>query len=227
MRSSASCLEKAPQDRSMSVKQQAMQPSTLRMRLARLRVVSCSTARAKSRMGVSLNSFLAKFLMISTRMSGFASDLIRWPIPMISWFVFFMLSMKSLGETPLSYASENIFAASSSAPPKRGPMVSSPLHSAETRSLPALADTIVQCAPLTAGPWSAVTMRIISMKVQQAAGSLLRNQRRLSTPPRPRSSAKTSEMGMPQYFSSSPRSSEMEEMKLAGFRTRPSFLAHV
>ena len=44
---------------------------------------------------------------------------------------------RSLGATPLPWASANIWAASSRAPPKRGPMVSSPLHKEDTRSFPA------------------------------------------------------------------------------------------
>mmetsp|Transcript_23277 Transcript_23277/g.49570 ORF Transcript_23277/g.49570 Transcript_23277/m.49570 type:complete len:212 (-) Transcript_23277:989-1624(-) len=211
----------------MSVKQHAMQPSTLRIRFARFFVVICSTASAKSKMAVSLNSFFAYCLMISTRWSGFARDLIRWPMPMTNLLAFFMLSMKSLGDTPLSCASENIWAASSRAPPKRGPMVRRPLHRAETKSLPARAVTMVLWAPLTAGPWSAVTSRIISMNLQHSGGNCRRNQRRASTPPTPRLFSKTSEMGTPQYLSSSPRSSAMEEIKLAGFRTTPSFFAQV
>ena len=41
-------------------------------------------------------------------------------------------------------------AASSMAPPKRGPMVSRPLTRQEIRSLPALEVTIVLCAPAQA-----------------------------------------------------------------------------
>mmetsp|Transcript_92896 Transcript_92896/g.289047 ORF Transcript_92896/g.289047 Transcript_92896/m.289047 type:complete len:217 (-) Transcript_92896:100-750(-) len=198
MRSSHSSREKAPQERIMSTKETAMQPSTLRMRFARFLVVSCSVARAKSRMGVLLKFFFAYSLMSTTRWSGFARDLMRWPMPMISWLVFFIFSMKSLGLTPLSWASENILAASSSAPPKRGPIVSKPLQRADTRSLPARAVTIVLCAPLTAGPWSAVTMRIISMNFVHSLGSCRRNQRSESTPPMPRSWPKTSEIVTPQ-----------------------------
>mmetsp|Transcript_23113 Transcript_23113/g.64130 ORF Transcript_23113/g.64130 Transcript_23113/m.64130 type:complete len:246 (+) Transcript_23113:421-1158(+) len=227
MRSSHSSREKAPHERIMSTKATAMQPSTLRIRFARFRVVSCSTSRAKSRMGVALKFFFAYSLMMTTRWSGLASDLTRCPIPMISWLVFFIFSMKSFALMPLSYASANIFAASSSAPPKRGPMVSKPLHKAETKSFPARAVTIVLCAPLTAGPWSAVTMRIISMNLVHSLGSCRRNHRSERTPPMPISCSKTSVMVTPQYFSSSPRSSEMEEMKFAGLRTMPSFLAHV
>eukprot|EP00438_Fugacium_kawagutii_P008479 Skav210931 [mRNA] locus=scaffold713:42659:43859:- [translate_table: standard] len=71
---------------------------------------------------------------------------------MMSLFCFLHCSTKSLGEMPLSRASANIFAASSNAPPKRGPMVNKPLHKAETKSFPARAVTMVLCAPLTAGP---------------------------------------------------------------------------
>mmetsp|Transcript_31995 Transcript_31995/g.62982 ORF Transcript_31995/g.62982 Transcript_31995/m.62982 type:complete len:246 (-) Transcript_31995:2481-3218(-) len=226
-RSSHSSLENAPQERIISMNDTAMHPSTLRMRLARFLVVNCSTCRAKSKMGVDLKCFFAYSLIITTRWSGFARDLILWPIPMMSWFVFFILSMKSFGLTPLSYASANIFAASSSAPPNLGPIVSRPLQSADTRSFPALAVTIVLCAPLTAGPWSAVTIKIISMNFIHSVGNCRRNHNNESTPPMPISCWKTSVMGTPQYFSSSPRSSEIEEMKLAGFLTMPSFLAQV
>mmetsp|Transcript_115201 Transcript_115201/g.372322 ORF Transcript_115201/g.372322 Transcript_115201/m.372322 type:complete len:217 (-) Transcript_115201:364-1014(-) len=198
IKSSTSSSEKAPQDLSMSTKQTAMQPSTLRMRLALFLVVTCSTARAKSRMLVSLKCFFANSLMITTRWSGFARDLILWPIPMISLFIFLDCSTKSFGPTPLSWASLNIFAASSKAPPKRGPTVRRPEAKAETRSLPARAVTMALCAPLTAGPWSAVTMRTISMNLQQASGNRRRNHRSESTPPTPKDCEKTSEMDIPQ-----------------------------
>lgn len=42
----------------------------------------------------------------------------------------------------------------------------------ETRSFPALAQTIVLWAPDTAGPWSAVTIKHISMNWQAYFGSL-------------------------------------------------------
>lgn len=42
----------------------------------------------------------------------------------------------------------------------------------ETRSLPALAQTMVLWAPDTAGPWSAVTIRHISMNWQAYLGNL-------------------------------------------------------
>mmetsp|Transcript_65820 Transcript_65820/g.170881 ORF Transcript_65820/g.170881 Transcript_65820/m.170881 type:complete len:246 (-) Transcript_65820:985-1722(-) len=227
MRSSHSSREKAPQERIMSTKATAMHPSTFKIRFARLRVVSCSTSKAKSKVGVLLKCFFAYSLMMTTRWSGFASDLMRCPMPMMSWFVFFIFSMKSLALTPLSWAAANIFAASSKAPPNRGPIVSRPLHNADTKSLPARAVTIVLWAPLTAGPWSAVTMRIISMNLVHARGSCLRNHKSDKTPPMPISCAKTSDIVTPQYFSSSPRSSAMDEMKLAGLRTMPSFFAQV
>mmetsp|Transcript_23273 Transcript_23273/g.49556 ORF Transcript_23273/g.49556 Transcript_23273/m.49556 type:complete len:246 (-) Transcript_23273:27-764(-) len=227
MSSSHSSRVKAPQERIMSTKETAMQPSTLRMRFARFLVVSCSTSKAKSRIGVLLKCFFAYPLIISTRWSGLARDLMRCPMPMMSWLVFFILLIQSLGFAPLSCAEANIFAASSSAPPKRGPMVRRPLQRAETKSLPARAVTIVLWAPLTAGPWSAVTMRIISMNFVISGGSWRRNQRSESTPPMPNSFVKTSEIVTPQYLSSSPRSSAMEEMKFAGFRTIPSFFAQV
>lgn len=42
----------------------------------------------------------------------------------------------------------------------------------ETKSLPARAHTIVLCAPLTAGPWSAVTIKHISKYLHAYLGSL-------------------------------------------------------
>mmetsp|Transcript_115199 Transcript_115199/g.372315 ORF Transcript_115199/g.372315 Transcript_115199/m.372315 type:complete len:246 (+) Transcript_115199:336-1073(+) len=227
IKSSHSSREKAPQERIMSTKETAMQPSTFRIRFARFLVVSCSVANAKSRIGVLLKFFFAYSLISTTRWSGFARDLMRCPMPMMSWFVFFIFSMKSFGLTPLSCASENILAASSSAPPKRGPIVRRPLQRADTKSLPARAVTMVLCAPLTAGPWSAVTMRIISINFVHSFGNCRRNHSSDRTPPMPRSWPKTSEIVTPQYVSSSPRSSEMEEMKFAGLRTMPSFLAQV
>mmetsp|Transcript_658 Transcript_658/g.2759 ORF Transcript_658/g.2759 Transcript_658/m.2759 type:complete len:246 (+) Transcript_658:280-1017(+) len=226
-RSSTSSGENAPHDRSMSTKHTAMQPSTFKIKFARLVVVICSTPHAKSKTGVLPKWFLAKFLMMTTRWSGFASDLIRCPMPMMSLLFFLQLSTKLFGDMPESCASLNILAASSKAPPKRGPMVSKPETRAETRSLPARAVTMALWAPLTAGPWSAVTIKIISMNLQQACGRRFRNQSKESTPPMPKFWLKTSEIVMPPYLSSSPRSSEMEEMKLAGLRTNPNFLAQV
>mmetsp|Transcript_13165 Transcript_13165/g.52748 ORF Transcript_13165/g.52748 Transcript_13165/m.52748 type:complete len:246 (+) Transcript_13165:569-1306(+) len=227
MSSSASSMVKAPQCLRRSTKQTAMQPSTLRMRFERLEVVTCSTPSAKSRVGVLGKCFLAKSLMMTTRMSGFSSDLMRWPMPMMRTLFFLHSLTKSLAVMPLSVAAVIIDAAPSSAPPKRGPMVRRPETSDETRSLPARVETMVLCAPDTAGPWSAVTMRIISTNLVAYGGSFLRNHRSDRTPPTPRSSEKTSEMSMPEYLSSSPRSSEMVEMKLAGLRIMPSRLAHV
>mmetsp|Transcript_67318 Transcript_67318/g.194950 ORF Transcript_67318/g.194950 Transcript_67318/m.194950 type:complete len:246 (+) Transcript_67318:235-972(+) len=227
MSSSHSSWLKAPQERIMSMKQTAMQPSTLRMRFARFRVVTCSTSRAKSRIGVDWKCCLANSLMITTRWSGFASDLMRCPIPMMSWLVFFIFSTKSLGLRPVSWASENCLAASSKAPPKRGPIVKRPLHRAEIKSFPARAVTMVLWAPLTAGPWSAVTIKIISMNLVQCSGRRRRNHKRESTPPTPKFCWNTSLIVTPAYLSSSPRSSAMDEMKFAGLRTMPSFLAHV
>ena len=59
------------------------------------------------------------------------------------------------GALTLSQASRKKRAASSMAPPKRGPMVSSPETRQLIRSLPARAVTIVLWAPDTQGPWSA------------------------------------------------------------------------
>ena len=51
-------------------------------------------------------------------------------------------------------------------------MVSSPEVRLETRSLPARAQMMVLWAPETAGPWSAVTIRHISMNWQEYLGNL-------------------------------------------------------
>jgi hypothetical protein len=56
-------------------------------------------------------------------------------------------------------------AASSIAPPNRGPIVSSPLTRHDTRSLPARDVTIALCAPDTHGPWSAQSITHISMNL--------------------------------------------------------------
>merc|ERR1712014_289193 len=89
--------EKAPHDRIMSTNDTAMQPSTLRIRFARFLVVICSVSRAKSRMVVDLKCFLAYSLINTTRWSGFARDLIRWPMPISSRFSFLHLSINALG----------------------------------------------------------------------------------------------------------------------------------
>mmetsp|Transcript_46286 Transcript_46286/g.122861 ORF Transcript_46286/g.122861 Transcript_46286/m.122861 type:complete len:270 (-) Transcript_46286:2429-3238(-) len=227
MKSCTSESEKAPHDLSMSMKHTAMQPSTFNIKFARFLVVTCSTPNAKSRIAVLPKLVLAYSLMMTTRWSGLSSDFIRCPIPMMSLLALFMLSTKSFGFTPLDSASANILAASSRAPPKRGPMVNKPLHNEETRSLPARAETMVLWAPLTAGPWSAVTIKIISINFVHWTGNCLLNHKRDNTPPTPRSCLNTSEIATPQYLSSSPRSSAIEDMKLAGLRTNPSFLAQV
>lgn len=49
----------------------------------------------------------------------------------------------------------------------------SPEVSDEMRSLPALAHTMVLCDPDTAGPWSAVIIRHISMNLAAYGGSLI------------------------------------------------------
>mmetsp|Transcript_19396 Transcript_19396/g.59734 ORF Transcript_19396/g.59734 Transcript_19396/m.59734 type:complete len:267 (+) Transcript_19396:66-866(+) len=227
MSSSASSTVIAPQCRSRSTKQTATQPSTLRMRFERFAVVMASTSSAKSKVGVLGKCALAYSLMRTTRWSGFSSDLMRWPMPMMSLLFFLHSETNAAAETPRSTASVIIVAAPSKAPPKRGPMVNNPDASELTRSLPARVATMALCAPATAGPWSAVTMRTISTNFVAYGGSRLRNQSRQSTPPTPRSSLKTSEMGVPAYRSSSPRSSEIVEMKLAGLRTMPRRLAQV
>ena len=65
-----------------------------------------------------------------------------------------------------------LLAAPSSAPLNRSPMVSRPEASEETRSLPAREAMMVLCAPETAGPWSAVTIRHISRNLQAYEGNL-------------------------------------------------------
>ena len=225
--SSASSTDIAPQCLNKSTKHTAMQPSTLSIKLDRFCVVICSTAKAKFKVGVFGKCCKAYSLIIETRLSGFSSDLMRWPMPMISLFFFLHSVTKSNGEMPRSKASVIMRAAPSSAPPKRGPTVSKPEASDDTRSLPALAATIVLWAPATAGPWSAVTISTISTNFVAYAGSRFLNHSKHNTPPTPKLSAKTSEMGTPAYLSSSPRSSEIVEMKLAGLRTMPSLLAQV
>lgn len=54
-------------------------------------------------------------------------------------------------------------------------MVSRPEVRHEMRSLPARVQTMVLCAPETAGPWSAVTIRHISMNWQAYRGNLNKN----------------------------------------------------
>eukprot|EP00427_Karlodinium_veneficum_P007838 CAMPEP_0169096980 /NCGR_PEP_ID=MMETSP1015-20121227/19281_1 /TAXON_ID=342587 /ORGANISM="Karlodinium micrum, Strain CCMP2283" /LENGTH=71 /DNA_ID=CAMNT_0009157767 /DNA_START=147 /DNA_END=362 /DNA_ORIENTATION=- len=67
--------------------------------------------------------------------------------------LFFLQSFTNcFGGTPPSAAFENIFAASSNAPPNLGPIVNKPEHKDEIKSLPARAATTVLCAPDTAGP---------------------------------------------------------------------------
>lgn len=76
----------------------------------------------------------------------------------------FISSTYSTGDRPSRTAAPNRRAASSIAPPKRGPMVSRPAASADTRSFPARAVTMATCAPDTQGPWSAHSTRHSSMK---------------------------------------------------------------
>ena len=54
-------------------------------------------------------------------------------------------------------------------------MVSRPEQRDDIRSFPALAVTMVLCAPDTAGPWSAVTIRHISMNLLAYCGNLNEN----------------------------------------------------
>mmetsp|Transcript_16763 Transcript_16763/g.23477 ORF Transcript_16763/g.23477 Transcript_16763/m.23477 type:complete len:221 (+) Transcript_16763:378-1040(+) len=195
--SSASLLVNAPQLRRRSTKQTAMQPSTLRIKFDFFLVVIACTRSAYLRRGVDLNSDRAKSLMISTRLSGFSSDFTLCPIPGMSSFLLRMVVTNSSGMRPESKAQQNFLAASSRAPPNRGPMVNKPEHREETRSLPALAATMVLWAPETAGPWSAVTMSTISMNLLKYDGSFRRNQRSPSTPPIPRSCSNTVESFIP------------------------------
>uniref|UniRef100_A0A0E9S871 Uncharacterized protein n=1 Tax=Anguilla anguilla TaxID=7936 RepID=A0A0E9S871_ANGAN len=85
-------------------------------------------------------------------MSGLLIDLTLWPMPMISRPSFFILLTNSMGSSPLSNALLNCLAAASRAPPNRSPMVRRPEVRLEMRSLPARAQTMVLCAPETAGP---------------------------------------------------------------------------
>jgi hypothetical protein len=90
--------------------------------------------------------------MMLTRMSGLCTLFTRWPMPWMLTPFFFISSTNASGARPRSTAPENIRAASSIAPPKRGPIVSMPLTIEDTRSLPARVATIVLWAPDTAGP---------------------------------------------------------------------------
>mmetsp|Transcript_67816 Transcript_67816/g.151895 ORF Transcript_67816/g.151895 Transcript_67816/m.151895 type:complete len:206 (-) Transcript_67816:1547-2164(-) len=203
-----------------------MAPSTLRMRLAFFFVVICSTASAKSSTGVSLKCFLAYSLMSTTRASGLSKDFTRWPMPMITFFSFLHFSTNSPGFSPASTAAVNMRAASSRAPPKRGPMVAKPEINEDTRSFPALAATMVLWAPETQGPWSAVVITQSSMNFETYWGRRRRNQSKEMAPPTPScSSAAISEMGTPAYVGSAPLSSEIEQTKFAGLRTRPFFFS--
>merc|ERR1719426_13031 len=105
---------------------------------------------------------------------------------------------KSFGTSQESAACVNIFAASSKAPPKRGPMVSKPEHKDEIKSLPARAATTVLCAPDTAGPWSAQIVKHISRKRKQLSGSMRRNHNKEIAPPKPWPSFTTLLIGMPE-----------------------------
>lgn len=95
---------------------------------------------------------------------AFARRNIQMQCDLLSLFSFLIVSTKSRGERPLSYARVNSSAAPSRAPPNREPMVKRPETSAEIRSLPARVVMIVFMAPETAGPWSAVSMSTISRK---------------------------------------------------------------
>lgn len=101
-------------------------------------------------------------------------------------------------------------------------IVKSPLTSDETRSFPALAQTIVLCAPLTAGPWSAVTIKHISKNLQTYGGKQRWNHKSDTTPPIPTFFVRTSEIGIPAYNNSCPRSSQIEVMNEAGLRIKPT-----
>jgi hypothetical protein len=88
----------------------------------------------------------------------------------LSFFCFLAWSTDSRGVKPVSRASENMDAASSRAPPNRLPVVKRPEANDEMRSLPARVATMVFIAPDTARPWSAVSMRTISMNMVTQGG---------------------------------------------------------
>lgn len=81
--------------------------------------------------------------------------------------------MKSSGEIHDFTDSSQYFPAPSMAPPNLGPMVVSPAMSEDLRSFPALAVTIAFVAPETAGPWSAISTRIVLRKLHAYSGSSL------------------------------------------------------
>ena len=92
-----------------------------------------------------------------------------------------------------------------------------------TKSLPALAATMVLWAPETAGPWSAVTIRHSSKNLQKYSGNSRWNHSNPKTPPIPLFFFTTSEIRTPAYISSSPRSSVMEVINVAGLRISPTW----
>lgn len=71
-----------------------------------------------------------------------------------------------------------------------------------TKSLPALAQTIVLCAPDTAGPWSAVNIKDISRNLQYIGGRHRWNHNNETTPPIPTFCLRTSVTGIPAYNNS-------------------------
>jgi hypothetical protein len=73
-------------------------------------------------------------------------------------------------QTSIPSIREHREAASSRAPPNRLPIVKTPEANDKMRSLPARVGTMVFMAPDTAGPWSAVSMRTISMNLVAQGG---------------------------------------------------------
>ena len=119
----------------------------------------------------------------STRLSGLRMDFTRWPMPGMRMPCCFMWLMNCSGGVLLSQACLKYLAASSIAPPNRGPMVRRPEHKEEMMSLPARAVTMELCAPDTAGPWSAQRMMASSMNFVISVGSFfLKNNNEMMSP---------------------------------------------
>lgn len=78
-------LVKLPQFLSMSTNEQAMTPSTFKMRFGFLLVVSFSTSNAYCKRGVAGKLAITNSLTIFTLWSGLFIDFTLWPMPMISW----------------------------------------------------------------------------------------------------------------------------------------------
>ena len=138
---------KAPLLRSMSTKHSAMQPSTFRMSSRHL-------LHAKGKIEHLGGTELRQCIVSNTvhTLVWIRLTLMRWPMPIIRILFFLQSFTNCLCDTSAPAAFVNMLAASSNAPPQRGPMQSKPDHKVEIKSLPAQDATTVLCAPDTAGP---------------------------------------------------------------------------